>query len=237
MKRPLFLLAFPLLGMALTACSANQSYAGLYTFQMGKTSSTHFGISMLLEDTAYITSASSGEEPVEKGKEFTLKFDATMADGSDGVMSELAKLFPDGINLDGYYRIGDPVEKGNILSIGFALTDLLTPEVIESAIGMSLELDVVEHFIYSEINSTTITLKIPVSMPDLQFQLYWYGFDIYFTDKGTDSEEAHIREVENHPAGSHPTKEEIAEINKTYETDHKSTYRDYHTITLGLTKQ
>ncbi|MBO6280406.1 MAG: hypothetical protein J6M95_02360 [Bacilli bacterium] len=68
--------------------------------------------------------------------------------------------------------------------------------------------------------------------------------------EGDDSEEnikIDVLPVTPHPAGSHPTKEEIDEINKTFEQDHAdsslllflgiSNFRDYNVVKMGLSKR
>ena len=85
-------------------------------------------------------------------------------------------------------------------------------------------------FVYSTISKTTLVFNIPVSMDDLFYQLYWYGLDLNDIEA----------EITAHPAGSHPTAEDIRYINEELhysETHDDKTFRDYHTLSLSLTKK
>lgn len=85
-------------------------------------------------------------------------------------------------------------------------------------------------FVYTTINASTLTFNIPVSLNDLQFQLYWYGLDLSNLDATIDA----------HDVGTHPTQEDIKKINEElkYADNHDGkSFRDYHTLSLGLTKK
>ena len=43
---------------------------------------------------------------------------------------------------------------------------------------MPLDSEIIEKFIYSEIDDKKIYLHVPVSFEDLELQLYWYGMDL-----------------------------------------------------------
>lgn len=237
MKRSLTFLSLSLLCALSCSCAGQKSYAGTYVFQMGKEKSTHFAVSMQLFDEPRYSSNSESSELIEKGKSFHLLFNAEMVSGSSDIMSTLLALFPDGINLDGYYRVGKEVDKGkNQLALGFILSEVGGTEV-QNLIDMDVSSDAIERFVYSEITSTAIDLSIPVSWNDLMFQLYWYGYDFYLENKGTSEQKTSYREIEHHEVGTHPTAEDVAKIKENYLADHETDYRDFHTITLGLTKQ
>ena len=88
-------------------------------------------------------------------------------------------------------------------------------------------------------------MNIPVGEIDAIYQLYWYGIDVVFTS----GDGFKIKESTYgvHEPGTHPTAEDVAEINKTYGTEHEdfatitglnlSTYRDYHTLGMGMVKR
>ena len=219
--------AFTLLGIIpFLLCSCGKdAYLGSYTFQMGKNSDTHMMINMVLKDIGVKNDA--GEL---LGKGFTITGEATFSDASsEESQSPIFDLLKDGLTLNGYYNIGDPLKDGsNILSIGFALDDIES----ETGIAFPISSETVEKFVYSEISKKSINIHAPVSIDDLMLQLYWYGLDFYY-----DGDEQKTRDVESHPAGTHPTEADIAAINETYPADHKDAkYRDFHTLTLPLLK-
>ncbi|MCR4562012.1 MAG: hypothetical protein K5694_02250 [Bacilli bacterium] len=242
-KHPLLgLLAIPML---LTSCGAD-NYVGLYSFQLGKDSGTHFGVKMNLTNDDYInvdtgdSSDSSGPVGV-LGKRFNLNFSIGMSKSGEDIKDDeftalinfLKSLFPNGI--DGFYQIGAVQESGrHLFKIGFASisfgTIIAAPETISEVL-------------YSEIDSSTLTMSIPVSENDLIFQLYWYGHD-FKPGKDEEGEEIYIYsklpKEQCHPVNTHPTKAEVAAINKddAYANAHEGVvYRDWHTLTLGLARQ
>ncbi len=143
------------------------------------------------------------------------------------LQDSLYDLLAEGITIEGYYTVENLPQKGiTQLHIGFFLDE------IEEITGetFNLEPDVIEKIVYSEISEKSITLKIPVSIQDVIYQLYWYGFDILeFTELPLEDQ---------HEANTHPTKEDIDRINQTYPDNHGGNkFRDYYTISLGLTKE
>ena len=219
------LLTMSVLPFLLCSCGGNP-YVGSYTFQMGKNNSTHMTVNMKITDQ--VVKESSGEE---LGKKFTIYGEASFSDASEqSDTSGIYNLLKDGLELNGYYNLKDKTpDGGNVLSIGFVLDD------IESATGISFPIsdEMVEKFIYSEINSKQINIYVPVSMEDLQLQLFWYGLDIVYDDQGTPT----FSDAVEHKIGTHPTSAEIEEINQTYPDNHDGKkYRDYHTLTLPLLK-
>ena len=218
----------------------------LYSFQMGKQSGSHMTASITLKQEDYVakektlgkkmvfflqanmgaTSASSEEslssEAITSASEgvSTIQDGGIFSDFEDFLMDKLA----DGITLEGWYSIMEKTSDGrNRMPIGFDLGSLL-PEVGES---IPIEPDVIEKLVYCETDGASIYLSIPVSVADIVFQLYWYGFDL-----------TGFADVTEHPVNTHPTADDIAEINKTYpETHGGQKYRDFHCISLGLKKQ
>ncbi len=93
-----------------------------------------------------------------------------------------------------------------------------------------IEPEIVETIIYSTIHKDTVTISGPVSVPDLCFQLFWYGWDIDISDPESDlfvpvKEEFYQSlpkakeddtEVKHGP-GTHPTADQIEAINKSEE--------------------
>ena len=237
------LLMLPLL---LASCG-NNSPIGIYSFQMGKSHSTHMRASITLQDSPvtregvvlgnamelYVQakmggasssskstdiSSQSSEESVVSSQSSEVPF---FPDFDDLLMS----LLSNGITVHGYYSIVPSSTGGNDrLNLGFTLEDLqeITGETID------LDHEVIEKIVYSEYDGKRITLSIPVSMTDLLNQLYWYGFDLYDLEA----------EIKEHDLNTHPTAEDVAEINKTYPDTHGGNlYRDFHCISLGLTKE
>ncbi|MCR5505778.1 MAG: hypothetical protein K6F07_02155 [Bacilli bacterium] len=221
---PLFLFS-----LALSSCGPNTPY-GNYAFQMGKTSSSHIAVSMTL-----------GKEEVKQenevlGKSMTFTIEGKMgADGNEDEENfDVMDFLSSGLHANGYYSIGEKV-KDDIKKLKIGINIKALEELFE--IPITIGSDVVEEVVYSEISSKNVALYIPVSVDDLKFQLYWYGFDVRYEGTG---DERHIvlKDSTPHPVSTHPTADEVKEVNKTYPADHEGTYfRDYHTLTLKLTKQ
>ncbi len=223
------LLPFLSVPLLLASCQS-KGYAGTYSFMMGKSKGSHIGASMV------ITNEEVRDVDNEVlGKKFSMKIDANLgeavAQDTDSDMASLYTIIGDGIDVDGFYNIGKNIEKDKKqLKIGFNLASL------EEYIGTTfvIESEDLEKIFYSEIDSKSIHLYIPVSLDDLLFQLYWYGIDFYYDSTDT----MQLRITEGKETGTHPTKEEIAKINETYPSEHRnSKYRDFHTLSLSLTKE
>ena len=90
----------------------------------------------------------------------------------------------------------------------------------------------------ANINSTLVNFFLPVSTQDLIFQLYWYGYDSKVSDITDPSKDPITSPDGAHPVGTHPTEEDIKQINTHYAADHDGvSFRDYHVLKLGLTKK
>lgn len=217
---PLTLL-FPLL----TACGATD-YTGKYIFQLGKDKETHIGIYLELTNTLF------DEAKPEKGNKYTLKIDMTTSEDTSSSVIALLNDF----EMEGYYAVkpDSQIDGDTVLSIG-----------IEFLGEFEIPSEITTYIFAATINEKQVNFIIPVSMDDLNYQLYWYGFDITYEriaeaeGKGeTISPETFVNEDKKHEIGSHPTKEEIDAINETYPSEHDGKlFRDYHTLTMGLLKQ
>lgn len=214
-RASLFISLFPLL----IACSKN-SYAGKYVFQMGKSKGTHMSVQLDLTKDVF-----DPEKP-EKGKIFTLTLDALSSDSENDFAAILEDLNP----VTGYYSV-NPNEKvydEKRLNLGLrVLGEYDIPEEITNLIFVA------------NINSKEANFFLPVSIADLQLQLYWYGYELDWDALLSEETDKNPFETPDgpHPVGSHPTQEDIDRINEHYKDTHGSAFRDYHVLKLGLTKQ
>ena len=62
-------------------------------------------------------------------------------------------------------------------------------------------------------------------------QLFWFGFDWSYGGE--------VEELDKHPVGSHPNKDDVKAINDKgdFKKRHGYEFRDFNTITMGLAKQ
>jgi hypothetical protein len=242
-------LPFILLPLCVVSCG-QAGHVGKYSFQMGKNSGSHLLVSMTLTNDDYrddnnVTvgkkakiygeavmgakaSASQSLEPVvsEVPEADVSGENASTSSMNDFDIGETIFGFLDkGLSIDAYYNVGETLDSGRkFLSIGLSL------EFIKEITGQSLVIpeEIMSHIVYSEIDDKSIFLTIPVSMDDFFFQLYWYGVDFANFDN----------EPKEHDVNTHPTAEEIAEINKTYPDTHDGKkYRDYHVFSIALLKE
>ncbi len=209
---------FPLLA----SCSG-EPYIGDYVFQMGKSKGVHFGVSLKLTNEDVVL------EEENKGKKFELNVDMEMGETDNDFAELLSELNP----LTGFYNV-NPDEKiydETRLHLGITvLGDFEIPEEVTDLVFVA------------NITPSLVNFYLPVSIKDLALQLYWYGYDFkgkleQFISGGDIGDIDEDSEVEEHPVGSHPTKEDIDKINETYITTHGEPFRDYHVLQLGLTKQ
>ena len=284
----LFLGIIPLL----TACQ-KASISGIYGFQLGKDSSTHFGVSMALSDDAYIRLGSP-----EDYNKMTLSLSAYISqnveDTTQTINSIISFFDEDGDNkveIPGYYSLtNEKNAKGEsriTLGIDFTFFVERVRHYYEKQFDVELdgalvqELNrlndnaVVQSIFYATYKSEKVFIYIPVSFDDIYYQLYWYGYDVQISgiealadllpylipgdddsegesesesEESSESEEepsidsfVKVVEVEKHTFGTHPTKEQVEEINKTFNETHKDlifkTFRDYYSVQLGLGKK
>lgn len=218
MKRTLsFIAVLPFL----IGCTKKIPYVGTYVFQMGKSKGTHMGISLELRKDFYDTNDES------RGRKFDLTIDMSTSDNPDDFMNIIQEMSP----LSGYYYVDktNKVYNENRLHIGInILGEYEIPEEITDLIFVA------------NINSNLANFYIPVSINDLVFQLYWYGFDLNFAeliDPESEGGDPFVSPDGKHEVGTHPTQDDINKINEHYEKDHGTKYRDFHVLKLGLTKQ
>ena len=189
---------------------------------------------------------------------------AESSQGDDMNLDALAGIFeiPEGVvEIPGYYTVAEKLQNGrNHFKFGIDFTEWGEVGEILEALGY----EIIEQFVYSEIDTRKIYLQIPVSFSDLAYQLYWYGFDFPFlftldniakrpsgidsmassSSQAASSESAEISseseepELPAHAPGTKPTSEDIAKINETYPATHDGRlYRIFYTINLSLTRQ
>ena len=251
-------LAFASMIPLLASCGT-KSIAGRYGFQMGKEKGTHFGLFMNLFDDAY-----DGEVEIEDAKKMTFAFNATFpgdeSEETQESMESILDLFKDpetgDFTVKGYYKTGSETnEKGEPrLIIGFDFLYILqsasdvykevTGEEADEDIKSTLEIlnkeGLIQSLLIATYGTDEINAYIPVSIDDVYYQLYWYGYDIKVTQEGEDFN-IELADVTKHAFGTTPTKADIDEINKTFPETHKgtqfTTYRAFNQLKLTLIKR
>ena len=251
------LFPFMLLPLALTSCGENK-YLGTYSFQLGRDSGTHFGVYATMTNKEYTYKDEGGEIfPLTGEKVMKLKLSL----GGANIGGILDLLSNQDVSIKAYYSIGKKLsnDQGNVLKFGFNLKEIvddILPDEEEpepSPITMrdgevpvegeeeDPEIPIPEDLfnilpeqtakiVYSTISKSSLVFNIPVSMDDLEYQLYWYGLDL---------EDLEAKPAE-HPIGTHPTAEDVTYINEVlnYPATHENkSFRDYHTLSLTLTKK
>ena len=247
----------------LMACNPND-ISGRYGFQLGKDTGTHFGVFMDLKNSTFVP-----KESTETGfKDFTLTVSINMSSGDDSeVIQTVLDIIADeegNASLPGYYKLTDEKNtKGERrLKVGFdfeiivdraanyfykATDTELDKEEITKELSNLNDSGFIQSLLYVTHKEDYVYFYIPVSLEDALFQIYWYGYDLRAT-KSTDPSailpyEFSIVEVEAHPFGSHPTEEEIKDINDSgYAENHVGIqedlkYRDYNAVKTGLSKK
>ncbi|MBQ0008873.1 MAG: hypothetical protein KBS97_01155 [Firmicutes bacterium] len=161
---PLLLLS----ATCLTACG-EKSFAGVYKFQMGRQGQgeARIGLQITLKDDKYVVPESASQEEKEKlkdAKQFTLTIDI----GSE--MEEIFKAFDLDGGLNGYYIVMDEVDPkyGNKVALGI---DIQVGE--DFPIPVTSEL--IRNIVVTYADGQNVTLQLPVSLYDLQYQLCWYS--------------------------------------------------------------
>ena len=249
------LLPFMLMPLVLSSCGKN-SFLGTYSFQLGRDSGAHFGVYATTTNKPYTyVDDEDNVITVEGCKLMKLRLNL----GGSSVGGIIDDLNIDDVTIKAYYSIGKKLsgDLGYILNFGFNLKDILetiipTPEEPDEG-GIvrtpdegegdednpldNLPEDIFDitpentaKFVYSTISKTTIAFNIPVSLDDLAFQLYWYGLDLYNLEN----------DPEAHAIGTHPTVDDVNHINNDLhysDTHDDKSFRDYHTLSLSLTKK
>lgn len=261
--RKMFLLGllFPLL----VACNS-QSIAGVYGFQLGKETGTHFGMSLALSDKAFVPS--EGDTTVyESGlKSFkfsvSVKMDTEDSDTSS-VIDSILDYFKDEsgkATIPGYYKLTNDLnrqgERRIKLGLSFDYIAYKLNQILEEKTSQTIdphEFDnlndskIIQNILCATHKDDVVNIYIPVSYQDLYYQLYWYGTDVKISldleaEEIEDIISFEVLDVEpKHAFGTLPTKAEIEEINKTFPAQHENTmfteFKLFHQIKLGLLKK
>lgn len=217
-KKPFLLISL----MPLLFSCSKPKYVGEYVFQLGKSKDTHMNVSLQLTKDVF-----DAEKP-DLGKKFTLTFDSLSSDsGSEtDIMSILNDLGP----ITGHYHVDPKVQVYDASRLFLGLYVLGEYDIPQ---------EITELLFVANIDKTSVNFYLPVSLNDLKFQLYWYGYDLNIAalfDEDPDEDPLKTKEGA-HEVGTHPTQEDIDRINTHYIDDHGVAFRDYHVLQLGLTKQ
>ena len=226
----------------------NNSMAGTYKFQMGKEKGTHFGLFLELKDNPY-----TAYEDVKDCKELELSFDASFATEELGSILDLLKNEEGKFALDGYYRLEKEKTKAGEQRMVFGLSfmyifktfedfykesmgDDLTEEQ-KNNINLLDNINLIQSIVYATYMTGEVNIYVPVSIPDVYYQLYWYGYDVQVDET---SYAINLVETPKHEVGTEPTKEEVEQINKTFADTHAgkiyTSYRAFHDLKLTLIK-
>ena len=240
----------------MTACGG-KSIAGTYGFQMGKENSTHFGLFIKLTDN-YVT-LKSQPEVTDKYKVFEISFSVAFSDPEknetiSSIFTTIASILNqdngEKITIPGYYYKGERVSKTGEQELKIGIDFSFIEDVLENVDTTditfpTLEPDIIEKLLYTTYAHDQVTMYIPVGEIDVIYQLYWYGVDLAYSD--TDGIYLTESSYGAHEPGTHPTAEDVEQINKTFKDEHSliseklgmdlSTYRDYYTLAMGLLKQ
>lgn len=243
MKKIKTVIFMTLLGaIALTSCSGSDTHYGRYTFQMGKVNSDHVGIYMVLSDET--TTIDVGDEKINAEK-FNIQLETPNSSNNEGedkdesITDSILEYFSEGIN--GGYTIVKKEEGGYKLNLYPSFGELLE----ENDAPFAIDSKIMDKILFCDYNGSSVSVTVPVSLTDLMFQLYWYGFDV-MNILGEQT-------LPEHDIGTHPTKEDVEEINKTfndgilnhpdldllvkYGTYRSVNYRDFHALTMSLAKE
>ncbi len=252
------LVPFLVTPMLLASCK-QPTFVGRYSFMMGKQNDSHIGIVLELTDQTY-------EKDPSLGNVFSLKLDSninkpdtsnlvkhdrnrdpesssseeTSSSEEDSGSSEesddnpIYDLFGGGdFTISGYYSIGSVKSKEGYYDLELGAS-ILDPE--EYPI-VNIPDEIVADIVIAEISKKDIKATIPVSVYDLMYQLYWYGWDISI-DLETFVISVQKSSGESHPHGTHPTKADIDRINETFPSEHLGfEFHDFDCLTMGLTKE
>ena len=225
-KSKTLLISTVLAALSLTSCG-KESYYGTYQFQMGKKTDAHIGIYMDLTGDNIEVELDGEKTNMEK---FNLKLsipEQTTPEENASLVGGLLTFFEDG--LFGGYKIQYIQEKDENHLTLVPVIDLnklmefvaeKTGEETSSSSGESssqeefvIPSDFIDDVLIATYKGEKIDVTVPVSLNDLMFQLYWYGFDIF------DPTEEYP--LEKHEKGTHPTEEDIKKINETFNSDER----------------
>ena len=233
--------------MTLTACNDGPNYYGDYSFQMGKKNQAHMGITMeLLKDTINI----EADGKMQTFEKFNIMMELPSDEGENDV--GILNMFDNG--LSGGYKIdfgsGDKDPKISLYPVidlsegGESEGDSSSSESSSSQEQFVIDSKFIDDIMTATYDGKVINVTVPVSLNDLMFQLYWYGFDIF---------DPFNENIPQHEHNDHPSEDDVRKINETYnsgliphydldalfkyETMKQIEYRDYHTLTMGLSKE
>lgn len=172
--------------LCLSSCGA-ETYHGTYKFLLGKQGEGEVRVGLTMELTKEKVAVKEQDPTTlqDVTKEYE-KFNVSADIGSmkqeiiDSIGGDSTML--DGLpeSFSGYYQVLDEsVEKyGNKMSLGF---------VVDESLGIKVPNELIRNLVVTYVNSTAITLQVPVSIVDLQMQLAWYGmyvdFDPYIKER------------------------------------------------------
>ena len=240
----------------ITSCGKNP-VVGTYAFQMGKEKGTHFGLYLDLSNDDF-----TEIEKIVGYKKMNFSFNASFPEGDSEEMVQVISTFlgflkdenSKDYTVEGYYQVTDEKNKSGEkrMKVGFSFDYLLDTvlELYKSIKGSDMDEDqqdiidtfndisLIESVIYTTYATNEVNMYVPVSMEDLYYQLYWYGYDIKINEETYD---VNIANVTPHDAGTIPTADDVAEINKTFIVDHVgmkfTTYRAFNVLKLTLIKK
>ena len=243
---------FKLLGLlpalCLSACN-NGSYYGTYEFRLGKTDGSHLGLTAKMLKEKY--EKRKGYEKLtlsaELGQDFSIEKLVESYEEEYPLIAifleDFVKKLENVSSIYGYYAVNNEIKNekyGRRVSIGSDyITEFLEeayPEIFDDP-DFNIAPELFEMFVCAYVNSTTFTFQIPVSLADMQQQLFWYG---YFLDlegltpytaldvnllPGEKGEER----IGTHPQVKKDKKgnivdDQVATINETFKFDFSHTY-------------
>lgn len=281
MKVKPLIIGTALAALALTSCGTKGHY-GTYQFQMGKANESHIGIYMDLTSEKTTIDIGEIKRPMEKFSltlelpDMAAESETSLVGGlltffKDGLKGgyEIDKnrvddkgrnhltLVPDLTEfINSVTEAAEEAEEGGDEPAPNQLADTSSSNPSQetsssqpdpsSGTSQSFVIpsEFVDELMISTFSNDTINITIPVSLTDLMLQLYWYGFDLLDIE-GT-------KELVKHEHGSHPTAEDVKEINKTfnsetslishfdldaffkYKTFKKVEFRDFNQLTMTL---
>ncbi len=226
-----------LMVLTLASCGtgAKHSVAGKYTFQLGSDKDTHIGIYMELTEDDYV--GKDNQKDIVLGKEFILSADlSSIGTASNVETTELSQLEDQDFKIKGYYTVGDGNNK-NRLTLGTTILD----DFFDFNSSIKVPDGFIKNIIYATISKGVLNVYVPVSMKDLAFQLYWYGYRININNLMDPESYDELPADQHHTVGTHPTKDDVENIIKTekakgLENNLFESFRDYHTLSMGLVK-
>ena len=215
------------IAMLLTSCKP-YDYSGTYSFMMGKQKEAHVGIKLVLSNEY------ADPDNHDIGKKFELTLDSDLTPNSEKSEEEKSETQGDlgDFSLDGSYVVTNRKTEDRNYVVNIFIGEI---DAEESSSFDDFPIILLNEIVLAEINKSEVVMTIPISIKDAIFQLYWYGYDFSL-------ETLEFVEVEKHEHGTHPTKEQVEEINKTYPSTHslfgfELEYRDFDNLTMGLKKE